>query len=508
MASESWVAQTDQDRRLTDWQQGTSQFTWQLSDSGNWTQKVIDGIAESRSHDATNQVLQINGNFIQHDQHGNVTVDQRGAVHGWNSHNMLTSFQLNGPTSQVSASYRYDALDRRVAKEVDGNVTYFVHSGWQIVASTIDGVSFRKFAYAAFPDDSIAFVEVDNSVYWTHNNHRFDVYAITDANGQVVQRNSYGPFGEFRGHAADGSPLEASQCLLTEIAYRGRPYDEESGEYYFRTRQYSPVLGRFLSRDRAQYIDGTNMYAAYFAPHQLDPLGTATCTVEGANYELTGSETIDRCLSARLKCRFDCVCDNGRDPENGRSREKEADWTVDLDPAELPGPLNPMPVDDLDGDEKKSCEEAALVLESWIEFLECSEDDPGDPPTNPPPPEEEPAGPTYVPIVPVPNPIRRPRTIQRTPKQNPAHRPSRTGPRPVRPNPVRPNPTGPRPVRPKPRLPRRIPRRIPVRPAPVTAPIFMIPWPWEFLWELQFGPEPGPGGIAKTEEYPGVSHDA
>jgi RHS repeat-associated protein len=55
--------------------------------------------------------------------------------------------------------------------------------------------------------------------------------------------------------------------------FTGQRYDSETGFYYFRNRYYDPELGRFISRDPLGYVDGMSLYAGYFAPHGLDPLG-------------------------------------------------------------------------------------------------------------------------------------------------------------------------------------------------------------------------------------------
>jgi len=46
--------------------------------------------------------------------------------------------------------------------------------------------------------------------------------------------------------------------------YTGRQLDPETGDYYYRARYYSPILGRFISRDPlsgAEFSQGSNLYA-------------------------------------------------------------------------------------------------------------------------------------------------------------------------------------------------------------------------------------------------------
>ena len=54
---------------------------------------------------------------------------------------------------------------------------------------------------------------------------------------------------------------------------------------YKRARFYSAQLGRFISRDPLGFMDGMNLYRAYFIPRAMDPMGTICirCRCHGAN---------------------------------------------------------------------------------------------------------------------------------------------------------------------------------------------------------------------------------
>ena len=49
-----------------------------------------------------------------------------------------------------------------------------------------------------------------------------------------------------------------------------------------RARFYHAELGRFISRDPVGYIDGFNLYRAYFVPEKVDPFGTLVDPITGA----------------------------------------------------------------------------------------------------------------------------------------------------------------------------------------------------------------------------------
>jgi len=43
--------------------------------------------------------------------------------------------------------------------------------------------------------------------------------------------------------------------------FTGREFDYETGNYYYRARYYSPILGRFLQTDPINYLGGLNLYS-------------------------------------------------------------------------------------------------------------------------------------------------------------------------------------------------------------------------------------------------------
>ncbi len=102
----------------------------------------------------------------------------------------------------------------------------------------------------------------------------YNIRALTDGNGAVVERYLYTAYGEV-------TIFDANAQVITESAvgnpymFQGRRLDAETGLYYFRNRMMSPELGRFVSRDPLGYVDGYNLYE-YGGGNplkRLDPMG-------------------------------------------------------------------------------------------------------------------------------------------------------------------------------------------------------------------------------------------
>jgi RHS repeat-associated protein len=77
-------------------------------------------------------------------------------------------------------------------------------------------------------------------VYYYHHDHLGNIRAVTDSNGNVVERHDFYPFGE-----------EISQSQSKDqYLFTGKPRDLETGLDYFGARYYSSSLSRWLSADQ------------------------------------------------------------------------------------------------------------------------------------------------------------------------------------------------------------------------------------------------------------------
>jgi RHS repeat-associated protein len=62
-------------------------------------------------------------------------------------------------------------------------------------------------------------------------------------------------------YAAFGAITESTGSATNPYRFSSKPYDENSGLSYFGRRHYSASLGRFITQDPKEYVDGLNTYA-------------------------------------------------------------------------------------------------------------------------------------------------------------------------------------------------------------------------------------------------------
>jgi RHS repeat-associated protein len=258
----------DGEDRLVGWTRGSgTQQSWTLSAVGDWKSVTRNGTVESRTHNSAHELTAINGTSLTYDSQGNLTKDNKSNTLSWESDNRLKQYTKSGGTA---TKYLYDALGRKAGKVVGTTTTTFVNAGQETVAEYSNSTLQVQYVPGARIDDLLALVK-GGSLYFLTKNHLGTVVAATDQGGAVRETYRYDATGSRTVLAADGSTLSSS-AIGNEVGFTGRYHDKDSGLIDFRSRQYHPGLGRFISRDD-EYHDGSSLYAAYFIPNAIDPTG-------------------------------------------------------------------------------------------------------------------------------------------------------------------------------------------------------------------------------------------
>ncbi len=123
----------------------------------------------------------------------------------------------------------------------------------------------KRYIYGPNVDEPLM-MQAEGENYFFHRDGVGSVIALSDISGNFVETYAYSPFGEPNKKSSMGN----------RFMYTGREYDDETDLLFYRTRYYSPALGRFLSADPIGPQGGTlNLYSYVFNnPLNLgDPLG-------------------------------------------------------------------------------------------------------------------------------------------------------------------------------------------------------------------------------------------
>ncbi|MBL8812922.1 MAG: hypothetical protein JNM43_22335 [Planctomycetaceae bacterium] len=260
--------------------------TWILSPANDWTatSTTLPNITENRTHSLAHEISYRNQLPVAWDSKGNLQNGADGKQLSWDFDNHLSHATVSTAGSVAQFTFEYDAIGRRVrtiqnsAENGDVATDIHIHFLWQEIstASSKNGSYLNSIrVYGEGIDDLVCQYGDNGESEYYHRNRQQSVTAVSDNLGAVKYHVAYTAYGDplkISPSGAVGSFASSSKSLPL---FTSRDYLGALGLYYFRTRFYSPTLGRFIGRDQLTYADGTNLYAGYFSVHGVDPTGMA-----------------------------------------------------------------------------------------------------------------------------------------------------------------------------------------------------------------------------------------
>jgi RHS repeat-associated protein len=226
------------------------------------TQLIQNGTAlppaVTAAYNAVNAQTQFAIATLGYDNNGNLTND------GTNTYTWDVRDRLIGISGGTTATFSYDALDRRIAKTINAATSTFQYDGADVVMES--GASNASYLSTLNIDEPIVRqISTGNEYY--HTDDLGSTVALSNDAGTVTTTYIYGPFGAATVTGPSTNPFQ----------FTGRENDG-NGLYYYRARYYSPSHSRFLSEDPLEFDAGDpNLYAYVFnsPTNFVDPTGEA-----------------------------------------------------------------------------------------------------------------------------------------------------------------------------------------------------------------------------------------
>jgi RHS repeat-associated protein len=173
-------------------------------------------------------------------------------------------------SSNVTATYSFNALDERVLKTIAGTGTatsYSYDEAGHLLAENNGSTGKAIREYIWINDQPIAEVAASGSLYYIHDDQLGTPQKMTDASQQVVWDRVQEPFGKT--YALSGT-------LINNLEFPGQFFDNETGLSYNMSRFYDSGTDRYTQADPIGLIGGINEYAytdgnplKYTDPHGL-----------------------------------------------------------------------------------------------------------------------------------------------------------------------------------------------------------------------------------------------
>jgi RHS repeat-associated protein len=272
---------------------------WALDALGNWASVTTDGVPQTRQH---NQQNEITTGGVGYDPAGNTTADGSGNTFIYDAWNRLVAVG-NGAV----ARYSYDGLGRRVTERHRLINDLYYSDQWQVLEERTGGSAPAQAQDVWSPVYVDALVLRDQSSLndgnldqrlYVQQDANWNVTALVDGKagsptlGQVVERYVYDPYGVASVYTPGWAPRLAGSAYGWLYLHQGGRHDPATGLYLFRSRDYSPTLGRWMQADPLGLGAGdTNLYRAEGndPASAVDPSGLApTLTYKPSTPPLAG----------------------------------------------------------------------------------------------------------------------------------------------------------------------------------------------------------------------------
>jgi RHS repeat-associated protein len=226
-----------------------------------------------------NQYTSYGGASLAYDGNGNL-LTAPGALFTFNvydSKNRLVSATKGLEKIEFTYDYRNRCVER--AYYTGSSLTQkvgLIYDGWSLIEETdlMNNTASATYVQGAGIDEIVSKTDVNGTIYY-HQDGLGSTTALSNEEGQIVERYTYDIFGQATVWALGGLIITGS-AYRNRFTYTGREWLGEIGLYDYRNRVYSAELGRFLQTDPILFQAGdVNIYryVANDPVNWIDPEG-------------------------------------------------------------------------------------------------------------------------------------------------------------------------------------------------------------------------------------------
>src|SRR4030095_8588375 len=264
-------------------------YTYNESDD-RITKKINQQSTQNYQYDQGHRLISTNGVHLNYSQNGDV------------SHKGIFQYQSDGLGKIVKISanndilfeLKFDAFGRiskiREKNQPEKSYIYFGAFADQV---NENGVVSKHITSAPGTGIPLAY-HISGNSYYPVIDGRYNLIALMDANGNIVETYRYETFGTPHIFNSSGTEISTSQFGVEPI-FGGQKYYSSIGLYVSKSRLLDPFLGVYLSPDPAGHYDSSSpyVYCAQNPVDNIDPdgdflpliaLGFALGALAGAGY--------------------------------------------------------------------------------------------------------------------------------------------------------------------------------------------------------------------------------
>jgi RHS repeat-associated protein len=243
--------------------------SWDYDALGNWDSITTGGSTQTRSANRQNEITSISGATTPaYDANGNLTGDEAGKQFVYDAWNRLVRVKDSG--GATLETFAYDGLFRRVSSTVGSTTTDLYYSAaWQVLEEKVGSNTTNRYVWSPVYVDALVLRDRDADAnagngleerLWVQQDANFNVTALVDGTGTVVERYAYDPFGSVTVYSPTWGTRTGS-LYAWDHYHQGLRWDATATLYDNFNRWYGPSLGRFTSLDPIRFDAGDpNLY--------------------------------------------------------------------------------------------------------------------------------------------------------------------------------------------------------------------------------------------------------
>ncbi len=241
--------------------------------------------AGARTHNKQNELTAIGTTILNFDNNGNTTTDETGKQFVFDAWNRLVQVKDATPQHNVLTSCKYDALGRRIVENPGTATDLYYSAAWQVLEERQGTATKVQYVWSPVYVDAMILRDRDstgggtlNERLWVQQDANYNVTALVGWNGTnwvVNERFVYDPYGQATLLNPDWSSTSPPDYAWRYLHQGGR-FDTTSGLYYFRRRDYSPTLMRWMEVDPIGFAAGDSDLYRYLGNDpsaSTDPTG-------------------------------------------------------------------------------------------------------------------------------------------------------------------------------------------------------------------------------------------
>ena len=194
--------------------------------------------------------------------------------------------EVKDGSDNTIATYTYDAFNRRITKTVGSTTERYTYDDWNIVEISTNSNLYTNIIDSGMDRHIAIEVAANNTstLYYFLTDERGNVTALTDANGNILERYRYRVYGDFEILDSQFTPKNCNNqtCYATNLhnfLWGGSLYEPETNLYWMRNRYYHIDMHRFINQDPIGiWGDANNLgngfaYVAGMVIEASDPTG-------------------------------------------------------------------------------------------------------------------------------------------------------------------------------------------------------------------------------------------